>query len=98
MYVKPISNLITYTMKRLFLFVALTITVTVVYGQKSIDALFERYAGRDGFVTITINGNMLKLATRLRVTLSRARRFIRDEYNKYQYERRGIKQVARKVL
>jgi len=34
----------------------------------------------------------------LRVTLSRARRLIRDEYNKYQYERRGIKQVARKVL
>lgn len=34
----------------------------------------------------------------LRVTLSRARRFIRDEYNKYQYERRGIKQVDRKVL
>jgi RNA polymerase sigma factor (sigma-70 family) len=34
----------------------------------------------------------------LRVTLSRARGLIRDEYNKYQYERRGIKQVARKVL
>ena len=34
----------------------------------------------------------------LRVTLSRARRLIRDEYNKYQYERRGIEQVDRKVL
>jgi RNA polymerase sigma-70 factor (ECF subfamily) len=34
----------------------------------------------------------------LRVTLSRARRYIRDEYNKYQNERRGIKQVDRKVL
>jgi RNA polymerase sigma-70 factor (ECF subfamily) len=34
----------------------------------------------------------------LRVTISRARRFIRDEYNKYQYERRGIKQVIRKIL
>jgi RNA polymerase sigma factor (sigma-70 family) len=33
----------------------------------------------------------------LRVTLSRARGLIRDEYNKYQYER-GIKQVDRKVL
>ena len=62
MYVKPIINSKTYAMKRLFLFVALTITVTFVYGQKSIDALFERYAGRDGFVTITINGNLLKLA------------------------------------
>lgn len=34
----------------------------------------------------------------LRVTLSRARKMIRDEYNKYQYERRGIKEVDRKVL
>ena len=34
----------------------------------------------------------------LRVTLSRARRLIRDEYNKNQYEQRGIKQVDRKVL
>jgi RNA polymerase sigma-70 factor (ECF subfamily) len=30
----------------------------------------------------------------LRVTLSRARKMIRDEYNKYQYERRGIKEVG----
>jgi RNA polymerase sigma factor (sigma-70 family) len=29
----------------------------------------------------------------LRVTLSRARKIIRDEYNKYQYERRGIKKA-----
>jgi RNA polymerase sigma-70 factor (ECF subfamily) len=34
----------------------------------------------------------------IRVTLSRARKMIRDEYNKYQYERRGIKEVGRKVL
>jgi RNA polymerase sigma factor (sigma-70 family) len=34
----------------------------------------------------------------LRVTLSRARKIIRDEYNKYQYEHRGIKQVVGKVL
>jgi len=50
-------------MKRLFLFIALTITATIIYGQKSIDALFEKYAGKDGFVTITLNGNLLKLAT-----------------------------------
>jgi RNA polymerase sigma-70 factor (ECF subfamily) len=31
----------------------------------------------------------------LRVNLSRARKLIRDEYNKYQYERRGIEQAAR---
>jgi len=34
----------------------------------------------------------------LRVTISRARRLIRDEYNKHQYERRRIEQVNRKVL
>ena len=34
----------------------------------------------------------------LRVTLSRARKMIRNEFNKYQYERRGIKEVDRKVL
>jgi RNA polymerase sigma factor (sigma-70 family) len=34
----------------------------------------------------------------LRVTISRARRLIRDEYNKYQNECRGNNQVSRKVL
>jgi len=34
----------------------------------------------------------------LRVTLSRARKLIRDEYNKYQNEKRGIKRFDRKVL
>jgi RNA polymerase sigma-70 factor (ECF subfamily) len=34
----------------------------------------------------------------LRVTLSRARKIIRDEYNKYQYERRRIEKSDRKVL
>jgi RNA polymerase sigma-70 factor (family 1) len=34
----------------------------------------------------------------LRVTLSRARKLIRDEYNKYQHERRGIEKINRKVL
>jgi RNA polymerase sigma-70 factor, ECF subfamily len=34
----------------------------------------------------------------LRVTLSRARKLIRDEYKKYQYDRRGIEKTDRKVL
>lgn len=34
----------------------------------------------------------------LRVTLSRARKLVRDEFNKNQYEGRGIKQIDRKVL
>ena len=34
----------------------------------------------------------------LRVTLSRARKMIREEFNKYQYERRGIKESDSKIL
>jgi RNA polymerase sigma-70 factor (ECF subfamily) len=34
----------------------------------------------------------------LRVTLSRARKMIREEFNKYQYERRGIKETDSKIL
>jgi len=49
-------------MKRLLLISLLTISFTFVYGQKSIDALFEKYAGKEGFTTVTINGNLLKLA------------------------------------
>jgi hypothetical protein len=62
MYIKSIINLNTCAMKRLLVFIVLTITATLVYGQKSIDDLFDRYAGRDGFTTVTINGNLLKLA------------------------------------
>jgi hypothetical protein len=48
-------------MKRFLIIIVLTITATFVYGQKSIDDLFERYAGKDGFTTVTISGNLLKL-------------------------------------
>jgi RNA polymerase sigma-70 factor, ECF subfamily len=34
----------------------------------------------------------------IRVNLSRARKIIRGEFNKFQYERRGTKEVNRKVL
>jgi hypothetical protein len=49
-------------MKRSLLITLFAITLTCVYGQNSIDALFEKYAGRDGFTTVTINGNLLQLA------------------------------------
>ena len=49
-------------MKRLLVFIVLTITATLIYGQKSIDDLFEKYAGKEGFTTVTLNGNLLKLA------------------------------------
>jgi hypothetical protein len=62
MYKKTINNLNTYAMKRLLVLFVLTITATLAYSQKSIDYLFERYAGKDGFTTVTIDGNLLKLA------------------------------------
>ena len=49
-------------MKKLSLLIVLMITATVAYGQKSIDDLFDRYAGKDGFTTVTVNGGLLKLA------------------------------------
>jgi len=49
-------------MKKLFVIFALLITGTIVYGQRSIDELFDKYAGKDGFTTVTINGGLLKLA------------------------------------
>jgi hypothetical protein len=61
MYLKLIINLNTYAMKRLLLLTVLMITASVLSAQKSIDALFEKYAGKEGFVTITISGNLLKL-------------------------------------
>jgi hypothetical protein len=62
MYLKLIINLNTYAMKRLLFLTVLIITASDLYAQKSIDALFEKYAGRDGFVTLSISGNLLKLA------------------------------------
>jgi hypothetical protein len=49
-------------MKKLLLIIVLTVTATFAYGQRSIDVLFDKYAGKDGFVTISISGNLLKLA------------------------------------
>ncbi len=49
-------------MKKILLFAILLVSGTIVSGQQSIDALFDRYGGKDGFTTVTINGNLLKLA------------------------------------
>jgi len=40
--------------------VLLFITLTVS-AQSSVDKLFDRYQGRDGFVTVTVSGSFLKL-------------------------------------
>lgn len=49
-------------MKKLILLFLLTITGTLAYAQRSIDALFEKYAGKEGFTTFNITGDLLKLA------------------------------------
>ena len=52
-------------MKRSLLFFMLVILLSPLYGQKSIDALFRKYSGKEGYVTVTISGDLLKLASRL---------------------------------
>jgi RNA polymerase sigma-70 factor, ECF subfamily len=52
----------------------------------------------DGLSFEEIAENTSQNINTLRVTLSRGRKMIREEFNKYQYERRGNKQVDRKVL
>jgi hypothetical protein len=59
---KTVINLNTYVMKKVLLLIVLTITGTLAFAQKSIDNLFDKYAGKDGFTTVTINGSLLKLA------------------------------------
>jgi hypothetical protein len=50
-----------FEMKRFFFALVLIAVTFSVYSQKSVDALFNKYTGNDGFTTITINGNLLKL-------------------------------------
>lgn len=47
-------------MRRIFTFLAFIALATTGYGQKSVDAIFKKYANNDGFVTVSINGNLLK--------------------------------------
>ena len=49
-------------MKRLLGMMILFTALTATYAQKSIDGLFNRYAGKDGFITVTLSGDLLKLA------------------------------------
>jgi RNA polymerase sigma-70 factor, ECF subfamily len=49
----------------------------------------------DGFSYEEIAEKTKQNINTLRVTISRARKLIRDEFNKYQYERRGITEVTR---
>jgi hypothetical protein len=60
---KTVNNLKNHAMKRFLLFNCFILAVALVSGQKSVDDLFKKYAGREGFTTVTINGNLLKLVS-----------------------------------
>ena len=49
-------------MKKLAGLVAALVISYSLNAQKSIDDLFAKYAGKEGFTTVTINGNLLKVA------------------------------------
>ncbi|MEZ5001325.1 MAG: DUF4252 domain-containing protein [Bacteroidales bacterium] len=48
-------------MKRIALLSIISLLAVTLHAQSSIDRLFEKYQGKDGFVTVTINGNLLKM-------------------------------------
>jgi hypothetical protein len=52
-------------MKKVLLFIVILLTVNSLYAQRSIDALFDKYSGKEGFVTVTLSGDLLKFASRL---------------------------------
>jgi len=52
-------------MKKLIGIIAFVFAAYSLNAQKSIDDLFAKYSGKDGFVSVTINGNLLKLAADL---------------------------------
>lgn len=47
-------------MKTLFWILTLSLATLTVNAQKSIDALFDRYGGEEGFTCVTVSGNLLK--------------------------------------
>ncbi|MEE4215231.1 MAG: DUF4252 domain-containing protein [Bacteroidales bacterium] len=49
-------------MKRIITPIVLFVFALTLNAQSSIDRLFDRYQGADGFVTVTVSGNFLKLA------------------------------------
>lgn len=48
-------------MKKIVISASLLICISCVNGQRSIDRLFEKYADREGFTCITVNGNLLNI-------------------------------------
>ncbi len=50
-------------MKRSLLFILIVLLSVNAKSQKSVDALFSKYSGKDGYVTITVSGNLLKFSS-----------------------------------
>lgn len=50
-------------MKRSLLTLTLIILLSPLYGQRSIDALFKKFSGKEGFVSFTLSGDLIKLAS-----------------------------------
>lgn len=48
-------------MKKILTLIVLIVCTISLSAQTSIDRLFERYQGVDGFVTVTVSGNFLKM-------------------------------------
>ena len=54
-------KLIEVKMKRLILLALILAIVIPGYGQQSVDELFDKYTGSEGFTSITISGDLIKL-------------------------------------
>ncbi len=50
-------------MKRPLLFILFILLSANAKSQKSVDALFSKYSGKDGYVSLTVSGNLLKFST-----------------------------------
>jgi hypothetical protein len=50
-------------MKRSLLLIALFLLMSNAKSQKSIDDLFSKYSGKDGYTTLTVSGNLLKFSS-----------------------------------
>jgi len=51
----------TTIMKRLFTIALMALFTLTISAQSTIDKLFSKYKGVEGFTTVTVNGNLLKL-------------------------------------
>jgi hypothetical protein len=50
-------------MRKLFAFIAALFLINSANGQRSIDDLFSKYSGKEGYTTVTLSGDLLKWAT-----------------------------------